>query len=325
MKQKANIKAIGVLAFACIAASFSAILIKVCDDNPIIIANFRLLFASIILFPFWLSIVIKKKHKYFNFKLGDGQLVSAPQFKIPKFHKESVLGVLIPGILMGLHFMTWIIAVKLTTVANATLIINVQIIIVPILGFLFLKEYITTAEILGISLAFVGMLIVGLGDFKLEPQNFRGDVITFLSTIFFALYILFGRSFRRISGESSEQSHLIEYIFPVYTTAFLFITLFCLVAGIPLRIKSWDSFFWIVMLALIPTIIGHSLLNWSLRYVKPQIVSLFILSEFPISTIFAYILFTELPKHLFYVGAPLVVLGIIVALMRKNLREEKKY
>ena len=247
--------------------------------------------------------------------------MSVPRFKIPRFHKESVLGVLIPGILMGLHFMTWIMAVKLTTVANATLIINVQIIIVPILGFLFLKEHITTAEILGISLSFVGMLIVGLGDFKLEPQNFRGDVITFLSTIFFALYILFGRSFRRVNGDSNEQSHLIEYIFPVYTTAFLFITLFCLVSGISLRIRSWNSFFWIVMLALIPTIIGHSLLNWSLRYIKPQIVSLFILGEFPISTVFAFILFTELPKHLFYVGAPLVVLGIIVALIRK---EQKK-
>jgi len=315
VKHQINIKAIGILAFACFAASFSAIFIRVCDDNPIIIANFRLLFASIILFPFWLSIVIKKKEKYFNpLKCRERSRPFPTNISEKKWY---VLGVIIPGILMGLHFMTWIYAVKLTTVANATLIINIQIIIVPILGFFFLKEHITKWELLGVSLAFAGMLIVGLGDFQLEPQRFKGDLVTFLSTIFFALYILFGRRFRKKVSPNGDTTHLIEYIFPVYTIAFLFITLFCLIAGIGLKIRSWDSLFWIIMLALVPTIMGHSLLNWSLRYIKPQIVSLFILGEFPISTILAYFLFYELPKHLFYIGAPLVVIGIVAALLKK--------
>ncbi len=302
-KQQLNIKTVGILFIGCFAASFSAIFIKVCDDNPIIIANYRLLFASILLFPFWLSVMMKKRAER---NKSDSKQI-----------KKQLMGVIFPGFFMALHFMSWIGAVKLTTVANSTMIINVQIIIIPILGFLFLKEKVTVWEIVGIASAFLGMTIVGIGDFRLEPMNFRGDLLTFFSANCLAIYILLGRSFRRIVDDSGS-THLIEYIFPVYTTAFVFITIFCLISGIGLGIRSWSSFFWIVMLTLVPTIIGHSLINWSLRYVKPQIVGLFILGEFPISTILAYLLLTELPKHLFYIGAPLVVLGIIIALMRKD-------
>jgi drug/metabolite transporter (DMT)-like permease len=69
---------------------------------------------------------------------------------------------------------------------------------------------------------------------------------------------------------------------------------------------------WIFLMSLVPGILGHGLLNLSLRYFKAYVVNTALLGEPVLATIFAILFFHEIPEPHFYAGAMLVLLGLIL-------------
>jgi len=72
------------------------------------------------------------------------------------------------------------------------------------------------------------------------------------------------------------------------------------------------TFMWFVLLALVPTIVGHTLYNWSLKYLKAHVVATAILGEPVGASFLAVLIFAEIPRGWTYLGALLIFIGVFL-------------
>ena len=71
-----------------------------------------------------------------------------------------------------------------------------------------------------------------------------------------------------------------------------------------------------LLLALVPTGIGHSLLNWAARRLEAYKVNMTNLGEPVVASALAVLFFAEFPGVWFYPGAALILAGIAITLRR---------
>ena len=124
--------------------------------------------------------------------------------------------------------------------------------------------------------------------------------------LLFALYLSLGRRNRDIPS-------IWLYVVPLYAMA----GLVCLVAGAP-RLPSVSPSLreWLLLLALavVPTILGHSLLNGAMKHFRGNVVSVCNVGQFFFAGVIAWVVFGELPKPVFWPAALLVVAAGVIAL-----------
>lgn len=268
------------------ACSTAIIMIKASDEHPLLVASFRLLVAAIILTPFYLK-ELKKHQENFNLKI---------------IHPS-----IIPGILLGLHFITWVIGGRMTFAANASLIVNMVPIVMPIFIFFLAKEQINKYEIIGTILGLAGIIMMGINDFNINRQSVKGDILCFISMLFFALYLALARRNRK-------DHSVYLYIVPLYYIA----GIFCFIVSVffvnPLKIYSLKNILYIVGLGVIPTVFGHSILNKSMQTMRSQVVSIVNLGQFIFAGIMAFFIFGEVPRVIFYISSFFVILGSVIVI-----------
>jgi len=267
--------------FAC---STSVILIRHSELHPALLAAWRLILAALFLSPLWLAARRREKES---------------------FGWRQIRRSFIPGFLLALHFISWAAGARMTFAANATLIVNMVPLVMPFILFLLMRERINRAEIAGTLLGLLGVIVLSWGDYRLEPANLAGDFVCFASMVLFALYLGYGRLNREVRS-------IWLYLVPLYAIA----GIICLVVALPFAhpLEGMTGQEWLLMLGLafIPTILGHSLLNFSLKHFGGQAVSVCNLGQFIFAGVLAWVVFNEVPHGPFYVAGVLVVLGAAI-------------
>ena len=81
------------------------------------------------------------------------------------------------------------------------------------------------------------------------------------------------------------------------------------------------AWFWLWMVTLGPQILGHTVLNWALRYVEASIVSGTILAETTGSALLAWLVLSEKPGLATVLGGGVVLLGL--SLLLRGYRTRK--
>lgn len=270
--------------FACATA---VILIKRSALDPALLSSLRLLLASALLAPLFLRARARHRERW---QLGEA--------------RRSVL----PALALAAHFISWVIGARATLAANASLIVNMVPLVMPI--FLrFLGERIRWEELLGTLLGFSGVLVLSAADFSGAGGHLRGDSICFGSMLFFALYLTLGRHNRDLPS-------IWLYVVPLYAIAgsvCLLVTLLDSGAA-AFRALSLREASLVLALAVVPTIVGHSLLNVSLRRLSGATVSVCNLAQFLFAGALAWVLFGEFPKPAFWPASLLILLGAAVSL-----------
>lgn len=286
-----------------LAVGFSSIFTKLAEAPPLIIALYRLAFTVMLLaVPTYLT--------------GRVELRS---IKLRKF----ALAVL-AGILLALHFAVWITSLNYTSIASSTVLVTMHPLFVISGGYLFYKEGISKMGLLGAALALVGSIIIGVNDFRVGGQALWGDLLAFAGAIFVAGYVLIGRELR--AGMS-----LLPYTFLVYGTST--VVLFALNLAFKSSFYPYPNMTWVwfICLAVVPTIFGHTLFNWALKYVKAAVVSVSILGEPVGATLLALLIFNEVPSALQLTGGLVIITGLYIFIMSQRkpdpavskLRKEK--
>jgi len=266
----------------------------------LVIAAGRLTIASIVLLP--LALVRRR-----------GEIISLQRYEI--------LLVLISGFFLALHFAAWITSLAFTTVASSVVFVTTTPLWVALFSPIVLSEPITRSMKIGMGLALVGGIMIGLNDTcalmggqlvcpvlkdLFRGRAFIGDLLALAGAIMAAAYVIIGRRMR-------PHISLLGYIFVVYGMASLILLVFMFVAGeSPLGYPP-STYLWIFLLALIPQLLGHSSFNWALGYLSAAFVSITLLGEPIGATILAYFLLNEKPTTLKIFGAILILAGIYIA------------
>lgn len=270
------------LLLAVFSVSWAAIFIKLCSAPPLVIAFYRMFIAAVLLAPFILL-------KYLS--------------ELKQLLAEAPRLALLSGLFLGLHFALWVSSLFYTSVASSVVIVATQPVFVALFSLIFLKEKASFFVWSGIILALLGVAIIGKGDFA----NLKGDLLALLGAIMAAAYLTLGRNIRK-------KFHLAPYIFVVYFVSALVLAFFILVFGDSFSPLGWKNMGWFLLLALVPTLIGHSLYNWLLKYIKAYLVGISILGEPIGASIWAFLIFGEFPKSSLYAGAVLIIGGVSLAL-----------
>jgi len=274
------------LALAVVAVSFAAIFIRMSSAPPLIISFYRTLFASLILAPFILS------NRNYRAQLKE--------LKGKKFF--YVMGA---GLALSLHFFTWITSLNYTSVASSVVLVSTQPVFLLLLELIFLGDRPARSLIAGVGLTMAGTVLIGFGDFGGGGSSFvlRGDLLALTGGLMAACYFLIGSKVR-------QRMDTLPYVFSVYSITASLLLIFCLASGVELLTYSARNYYLFVLLALVPTLIGHNLFNWALREVKASRVGTTILGEPVGSSLLAALFFEEYPPLLSIVGGLFVLSGI---------------
>jgi drug/metabolite transporter (DMT)-like permease len=133
-----------------------------------------------------------------------------------------------------------------------------------------------------------------------------GDILALAGALAASFYILIGRRLRtRIS--------LISYIFVVYGMAAVVTVVLMFGSGNSPFGYPPTAYLWLLLIALIPQLLGHSTFNWALGYLSAAYVSIALIGEPIGSMILAYIFLDEIPTTMKIVGAILILTGIFIA------------
>ena len=111
---------------------------------------------------------------------------------------------------------------------------------------------------------------------------------------------------------------LIPYIFLVYGIAAIVLNLFMIGAQQSPFGYSSATYFWIILLAVIPQLIGHSAFNWLLKYLPATLVAVASLSEPIGSAILAFFILKESPTPGVIFGGLLILIGIYLTSRNKQ-------
>lgn len=270
-----------------VGAAFSSIFTKLAEAPPLIIAFYRLGFTVLILAPF-------------TFMAAGAQL--------RRMGRADIFLACLAGIMLALHFAVWIASLNYTSVASSTVLVTMQPLFVIAGGYIFYREKVKLPGLLGAGLAILGSILVGVSDFRVGGQALYGDLLAFSGAILVAGYMLIGRGLRR-------RLSLLPYIFVVYGMATLVLFLWALVMGNSFWPYPAWTWVWFLALAVVPTIFGHTVFNWALRYVKAAVVSVSILGEPVGATILAYFIFNQVPTVLQVTGGIIIIAGLAVFIL----------
>ncbi|MFP4016220.1 MAG: DMT family transporter [Halanaerobiales bacterium] len=287
---KQNSRLYLILGIGVTVISISGILIKLSSAPPLIIAFYRMLISSLIIAPF---VVLKYRNTlkgFFNFRVA------------------------VVGFFLAVHFYLWISAFEYTSVANAVIFIALQPLFTYILEYFFAKEDLHPGIMSGILLALVGSIIIGIGDINSIFAQVWGDLLAIAGAFFAAAYLFTGRRLR-------EKMEYIPYLYIVYTYACVFLGFFSLLTAQSFTGFPEVNYLYFLGLALGPTLIGHSALNYSVRQLPATIVSLTILFEPVLTTIFAWFILGEGITLMTLLGGIFIMSGIYRAIWKKKAPE----
>ena len=276
-----------------ILAASSVIFIKASGIQAGFLAADRLLLAAFLLLPLFFRERSRQKTR--------SQL--DPTIFLPSW-KRSIL----PGVLLGLHLVTWNLGARMTIAVNASLIVNLVPVLMPFLAFFILRERPRNYEIAGTVVAAGGLAILSLGAIQLNAKTLAGDGVCLFSMILVAVYLVLGR--RNTAGG------LWSYVVPLYAIAGLTALLISLPFGNPLaQPLTLNDVVAVLGLTILCTIGGHTINNWAMRHFRAQVVSLLGATQFVWAGIAAWLLFGELPLANFYLACVVILTGVSIAIV----------
>jgi drug/metabolite transporter (DMT)-like permease len=185
------------------------------------------------------------------------------------------------GLLFALDLMIWATSLKFTTVASAALFVSTHPIFVALLAWLFFRERPTPLIAGGIAIGIAGIAIVGWQDLRLSGSALIGDGLAMLAALAETGYLLVGRHVRqRIDAP--------RYALLVYASCAGFVCATVLGTGAGFALSPRDLAL-AVGLAIVATVLGHTLVSQSLGYMPAAVVAVSFLAQPLMAALFALI------------------------------------
>jgi drug/metabolite transporter (DMT)-like permease len=274
-----------ILVVALISISTSSIIARFLPDvSSIVIALWRLVFASVAVWT------------YSFFK---------PQRKIKK---NNIVLFILSGFLLGLHFVCFYQAVKLTSIANATLLgITAPMFTLLIERFVFKRKF-KKIVFIGFLVSLIGTIIITGMKFSLTTDSEIGKLYGLSAALCISFVYLLANKIR-------TETSTVSYTRLLYFIAAMFLFVIAYANGENIFELNKSNFLWLFALGLFPTILGHSLLYYGIKYTSPTIIASVPLGEPVIATILAWMIFFEKVSIITLAGGILILCGVYLIIV----------
>ncbi len=206
-------------------------------------------------------------------------------------------------VIIALHQVCFITSLSYTSIAASTFLTCTQPIFTAFLGYFFLKEAVSWRSRLAIVGAVLGMGVITFGG-GTSDAALTGNLLALAASVLAAVFVLFARTFR-------QSTPLVPFMLVLHVSGSLFQMLLAMFSGVSLVGFSSESWVALLLLALIPTLIGHTLLNFSVGHLPAFVVSASILGEPVGATLLGWALFGEIPIGWTLLGAGMILLCIL--------------
>lgn len=264
-----------------VAVSFSAIFIKWSDAPAGVLGMNRLLITMVLMLP-W---VWKRR--------SDWTTLSRKEWG----------WLILSGVFLGLHFWGWISSFRYTSVASSMVLLNTAPLFTALGAFLVFRQRFGHVALSGMGLALVGSVMVAGADLQVGKTAWIGDLLSAFGALSVAIHMLIGEQLR------NKLSSTI-YSFTVFGVASLLLMAINLADGVPLfdwPYREWGIF---LLLSLVPTVFGHVLFNWLLKFVGAVTIETAILGEPVGAILLAFWLLGEPATTVQILGCALTIGGI---------------
>ena len=284
------------VALAIASISTAAILIRLSDAPPLTIAAYRLGFATLL--------------------LAVPALLHAPSRRdLARLPARDLLGLAVVGIVLALHFWSWIASLERTTVAASVVLVTLHPVFVGLVSARLYGEGLSGRGWSGVALALSGGLLIALVDQQQGTHALLGDALALIGALAAALYFLAGRGYRK-------RLSLLAYVVPVYAASTVTLVALALAFDAPLTGLPARELGLFLAMALVPMILGHTLLNYALRFVTAPVIATTVLGEPVGSTLLAVLILSEVPPMGTLAGGALVLAGIVLVVRQQRLARE---
>ena len=289
-------------------SSAGAIFTHVDEIPPLLRASWRLQLTALLLAPLalWQWFATEKV------------------IKIRVLEPKNLIIIIGSGFFLALHFGFWVSSLDHTSLTHSLLFVTAHPLVILVGMFFFVRKP-SRMELMGGLAAFTGagISLLDAGDVQGDQSvTFFGDQLAFFGAVFVVGYIVCGRILR-------EWMPLFVYAFPV-----------TLIGGILLIPASYllesdfsslgafgyfthSTLWWFLLLAFIAGILGHTGLNYCLKYVSPLLISISVTLEPVIGSLIGWLFFsTGVPGLWTWVGGPILMLGIVSIIYGEHLSNQ---
>jgi drug/metabolite transporter (DMT)-like permease len=280
-----NLSAYGGLLVATVAVSFSAIFISLSTAPPLVIASYRMGCSTALLLA-----------------LGRGPALA--DLRRLSRRDWALLGG--SGLSLALHFALWTASLKYTSVASSVLFVTVHPAVVAAIAWALFGERLAAWRLAGLALSLAGSAVIAGGDLRLGGTALGGDLLALGGAVVFTGYLLIGRRLR-------QRLRSFSYSLAVYAVCTAVLAALALISGEGLAPGGPRDLLLYVALAVVPTLGGHSVYNWALRYLRAAIVSVSFLGEPVLAALLAWLLLRQPVPPLTLLGGSVVLVGVYLA------------
>ncbi|WP_226585442.1 DMT family transporter [Halobacillus litoralis] len=286
-----------ILFIGVLSISTSAIFVKLAGDAPAsIIAFYRLLIAVAIMAPYVLW-------NHFD--------------EIKQIHKKDWLFAIFSGVFLAFHFILWFQSLQYTTVASSVVLVSLQPVFAFTGTYIFFKERFTIGAMLSLLITIIGSGIIGWGDFQVSGLALLGDILAILGALAVTGYFLLGQHLRK-------RLSLMTYTFIAYGMAVLTLGVYNLFVDVSFTGYNGDQWLIFLGLAIIPTFFGHTLFNWTLKWLSTSTISMTILLEPIGASILAYWILNETITWSQWLGGSIVIFGLMMFIFSTTKKVKPK-
>ncbi len=217
------------------------------------------------------------------------------------------------GVLLGLHFILFVSAVLDTTIINATVLVNTTAIWSMFVSTIVFKLKPSRTVLLGILMSFFGVAIITYGDASSGTWTIqlRGDLEATLAAVVESFYLSYGKQTR-------QKAPLMQLMMTIYVFSAITVVAIGLATAQSLAPPlQLDQILPLIGLGILPTAMAHTFYFSSLSHLKSFETAAMALLEPVGATLLGLVIFQQIPKPLFALGAVLVLSGIIAVAARE--------
>ncbi len=279
-----------VLGIALVAVSHGAIFARLADAAPLAIAAWRLGFASLVVIPVALAALPRERPPARALWLAAGA-----------------------GLLLALHFATWIASLEYTSIARSVLLVSTAPIWVAMIQFAIGRGAPRATTLAALLLATTGAAIVATGSGS-GRVAIAGDLLAVAGAIAMAGYLL-------LSREAQLALPFRPYLGIAFGSAAAFLWIAVLATGTVATGFDRNTWWALAGMAVVSQLIGHSGYNWSLRQLSPFFIAIALVGEPVLASILGWWLLGEELDWRTGAGGVLILAGItLAALAARNRR-----